>query len=107
MSTITMYKGIVKTEVVFNKEKSTGATYSGMNVLIMDGPAKGLVVLATRTTKTAQGVMKKLPELGQEVVLYHSILPSTKPGEKNQHFFEIGMGTLSATNADLDAIFVS
>lgn len=97
--------GIIKSEGSNVKAKSNGASYIYMNVLITSGPAKGLTVLATRTTITKDAVVKDIPALDAEVTLYHSVVPSTKAGEKNQHFFEISMGANTATNTDLDAIF--
>ena len=100
------YKAVILGGAIFTKQKSNGATYTCVNAEILDGPAKGMIILATRTTITKDGVIKALPNIGDSVVLYHTVVPSTKEGEKNQHFFEISTGTLSATNADLDAVFV-
>jgi hypothetical protein len=105
MSTKTSMTGIVKSNGSKVLAKSNGASYVLMNVLITSGPAKGLTVLATRTTITKDAVVKALPELNAEVTLYHSVVPSTKEGEKNQHFFEISTGADTANNVDLDAAF--
>ena len=105
MSTNKSMTGIVKSNGSKVLAKSNGATYVLMNVLITSGPAKGMTVLATRTTLTKDAVVKVIPELNAEVTLYHSVVPSTKEGEKNQHFFEISTGADTASNADLDAIF--
>lgn len=83
------FKGIVKSNGSDVLTKSTGAQYVLMNVEITEGPAKGLVVCATRTTVTAEGVIKSIPKVGEEVVLNHTVVPSTKEGEKNKHFFEV------------------
>lgn len=99
------YTGIVKSAGSKSMPKVNGATYVLMNVLITSGKATGLTVLSTRTTKTKDGIDKVLPEIGDEITLYHSVVPSTKAGEKNQHFFEISMGMDTASNADLDAAF--
>ena len=105
MSTKTSMTGIVKSTGSKVMAKSNGASYVLMNVLITSGPATGLTVLATRTTVTKDAVVKSLPELNAEVTLYHSVVPSTKEGEKNQHFFEISTGADTASNTELDAIF--
>lgn len=97
--------GIVKSAGSRVMAKANGASYVLMNVLITSGPAVGLTVLATRTTITKDAKVKDIPALNAEVTLYHSIVPSTKEGEKNQHFFEISTGADTASNADLDAIF--
>jgi len=97
--------GIVKSEGSKVLAKVNGAQYVLQNVLITSGPAKGLLVLATRTTLTKDAKTKTIPAVDTEVTLYHSVVPSTKAGEKNQHFFEISTGADTATNADLDAIF--
>jgi len=106
MSTKTSMTGVVKSTGSRVLAKSNGASYMLMNVEITSGPAKGLTVLATRTTITKEAVVKSVPEMDSVVTLYHSVVPSTKEGEKNQHFFEISTGADTATNADLDALFV-
>ena len=99
------FKGIVKSNGSDVLTKSTGAQYVLMNVEITEGPAKGLVVCATRTTVTAEKIVKSIPAMETEVTLYHTVVPSTKAGEKNQHFFEIGTGMQTANNTALDAVF--
>jgi hypothetical protein len=105
MSTKTSMTGIVRSTGSKVLAKSNGASYILMNVEITSGVAKGLTVLATRTTITKEAVVKSVPDMDTVVTLYHSVVPSTKEGEKNQHFFEISTGADTATNADLDAIF--
>lgn len=105
MSTNNSMTGIIKSNGSKVLAKANGASYVLMNVLITSGPAKGLTVLGTRTTVTKDAVVKSLPELNAEVTLYHSVVPSTKEGEKNQHFFEISTGADTANNADLDNAF--
>lgn len=97
--------GIIKSNGSKVLAKANGASYVLMNVLVTSGPAKGLTVLATRTTITKEAVVKSVPELNAEVTLYHSVVPSTKEGEKNQHFFEISTGSDTANNVDLDTAF--
>ena len=104
-TTKTSMTGIVKSNGSKVLAKANGASYVLMNVLITSGPAKGLTVLATRTTITKEAVVKSVPELNAEVTLYHTVVPSTKEGEKNQHFFEISTGSDTASNADLDTAF--
>ena len=105
MSTKTSMTGIIKSNGSKVLAKANGASYVLMNVLVTSGPAKGLTVLATRTTITKEAVVKSVPELNAEVTLYHSVVPSTKEGEKNQHFFEISTGSDTANNVDLDTAF--
>ena len=105
METTNTYKAIVKTNGSKTLAKSNGGTYVLQNVEIQEGPAKGVIVLASRTTLTKDGVIKSVPEIGTEIVVYHTIVPSTKEGEKNQHFFEIGSANDTADNTTLDAIF--
>jgi hypothetical protein len=108
MSTITAkasMTGIVRSTGSKVMSKSNSAEYILMNVEITSGKGVGLTVLATRTTLTAKGIAKAIPAMDSVVTLYHSVVPSTKEGEKNQHFFEISTGADTATNADLDAIF--
>jgi len=105
MSTKTSMTGIIKSNGSKVLAKANGASYVLMNVLVTSGPAKGLTVLGTRTTITKDAVVKSVPELNAEVTLYHSVVPSTKEGEKNQHFFEISTGSDTANNVDLDSAF--
>jgi hypothetical protein len=105
MSTKTSMTGIIKSTGSKVLAKSNGAQYVLQNVLITSGPATGLTVLATRTTLTKDAKTKEIPALDTEVTLYHSVVPSTKEGEKNQHFFEISIGADTASNTDLDNIF--
>jgi archaellum component FlaG (FlaF/FlaG flagellin family) len=98
-------KAIVKSAGSKVMAKSNGAQYVLINAEITEGPAKGLIVLATRTTLTKDAVIKEIPAINAEVVLYHTVVPSTKEGEKNQHFFEIGLGGETANNTELDKVF--
>ena len=104
-TTKTSMTGVIKSAPSKVMTKSNGATYVLINVLITSGKAIGLTVLATRTTMTKDAVIKSVPQIDDNVTLYHSVVPSTKEGEKNQHFFEISTGSDTATNAELDAIF--
>lgn len=106
MSTRNSMTGIVKSTGSKVLAKSNGASYILMNVEITSGKATGLTVLATRTTITKEAVVKSVPAVDTEVTLYHSVVPSTREGEKNQHFFEISTGADTASNTELDAIFV-
>ncbi len=105
MSTNNSMTGIVRSAGSKVLAKANGASYVLMNVEITSGPAKGLTVLATRTTITKDAVVKSVPEVDAVVTLYHTVVPSTKPGEKNQHFFEISTGADTANNTDLDNAF--
>ena len=96
---------IVKSVGSRTLDKKNGAQYVLQNCLITDGPAKGMLVLATRTTLTKDKVAKEVPALGAEVTLFHSTVVSTVAGQKNQHFFEISIGGDTASNADLDTAF--
>jgi len=101
----TAYKAIIKSAPSKILPKANGAQYVLMSAEITEGPAKGVVVTATRTVLTKDSVTKETPDLNQEVTLYHSIIPSTKEGEKNAHFFEISLGNETASNNELDKVF--
>lgn len=105
MSTKTSMTGIVRSTGSKVLAKANGASYVLMSVEITSGKGTGLTVLATRTTITKEAVVKSVPAVDTVVTLYHSVVPSTKEGEKNQHFFEISTGADTATNADLDDAF--
>lgn len=97
--------GIIKSNGSKVLAKANKGQYVLQDVLITSGPATGIIVLATRTVLTKEGVVKDIPKVGTEVTLYHSVVPSTKEGEKNQHFFEISIGNDVASNSELDNLF--
>ncbi len=78
--------------------KANGAIYVLMNCQILEGPAKGLIVAGTRTIVNAEGEDKEIPSMGDEVILYRSVLPSTKEEGKYVNFFEISLGNITASN---------
>ena len=88
------------------KTKSNGKSYqlatATINV-IKDGKniEKDVIVQYTLSDE------KAFLEVGQKVNLYHTVVPSTKPGEVNQHFFEVSRGVSAATNAELDELLGS
>lgn len=86
------------------KEKSNGKSYQLANATI-NVNGKNIDVLAQYTLSDEKGNLKEPLEVGQSVYLYHTVVPSTKPGEKNQHFFEVSRG--AATNAELDELLGS
>ena len=92
------------------KTKATGKQYvlatATINV-IKDGVNIEKDVLAQYTLENEKGEAKPGLEIGQKVNLYHTIVPSTREGEKNQHFFEISRGVSVATNAELDELLGS
>ena len=93
------------------KTKSNGKPYqlanATINVTNKDGVNIEKDVLAQYTLVNEKGEDKEPLEVGQKVNLYHTIVPSTKEGEKNQHFFEVSRGVSAATNAELDELLGS
>lgn len=85
--------------------KSNKGQYVLLDCLITSGKATGMLVTGTRTVLTKDAEVKEIPEIGTEITLYHTVLPSTKEGEKNVHFFEISLRGDTASNAELDDIF--
>lgn len=83
---------------------ANGAKYVLLNAEILDGPAKGSIVAATRTTVNAEGQEKEIPAVGTEVTLYHQALESSKEPGKYVHFFEVSTGTVQTSNDELTAL---
>lgn len=79
------------------KTKINGAVSVQMQVMFLDGPAKGKVVFATRTTKNAEGEEKSIPPVGAEVTIYHTQVPSNRPEDNGKlvNFFDIGTGAIT------------
>lgn len=97
-------KAVIKSAPSATMSKSNGSTYCLVSALVMDGPAKGLLVTATRTLSNKDGVAKKSVAINDEVTLYHSMLPSTT-GAGNAHFFEVSIGMETVANSVLDKLF--
>jgi hypothetical protein len=102
--TTTTFKAAVKSAPSKTMSKSNGSDYVLINVELLDGPAKGKIVAATRTIKNVDGKEKSVPAIGEEVTLYHQVLPSTQVPGKFVHFFEISTGMVSASNDELTAL---
>ena len=87
-------------------EKSNNSSeYVLINAEILEGPAKGKIVAATRTIKNAEGVTKSVPEIGTEVTLYHQALESSSEPGKFVHFFEVSTGQVQTSNDELTGLF--
>ena len=98
------YKAKIKSTPSKVMGKSNGSEYVLINAEILEGPAKGAIVAATRTTKNAEGQEKEIPAVGTEVTLYHTpVEKSDEPG-KYVHFFEISTGTPQTSNDELTAL---
>lgn len=85
------------------REKVNGAISVGLKVLLLDGPAKGVIVFANRTIKNRDGVEKSIPQMDEIVSVYHTQVPSTT-GDEPMNFFDIGTGN-AASNEMLNSIF--
>lgn len=84
------------------KTKSNGKSYQ-LAIATINVNGKNIDVLAQYTLSDEKAFL----EVGQKVNLYHTVVPSTKEGEKNQHFFEVSRGVSAATNAELDELLGS
>jgi len=84
------------------KTKSNGKSYQ-LATATINVNGKNIDVLAQYTLSDEKAFL----EVGQKVNLYHTVVPSTKAGEKNQHFFEVSRGVSAATNAELDELLGS
>lgn len=99
------FRATVKTVGTKELSKSNNAKYVLCNCELLEGKGKGLVVPVQRTTLTKEGVVKDLPEVGQEVSVFMEIVPSKEDPKKNVFFFEMSTGILGASQDELRAIF--
>jgi len=98
------FKAAVKSAPSKTMSKSNGSDYVLINVELLDGPAKGKIVAATRTIKNSDGKEKSVPAINDEVTVYHQVLPSSQVVGKFVHFFEISTGLISTDNDTLTAL---
>ncbi len=98
----TKFTAVVTGKASQEFSKSNGGAYVLQNCEIKDGPLAGLVVSGTRTIKNADGATKEPIEVGSEVVLYLSQIPSTQDPTKMKNFFEISTGA-SASDEEINA----
>lgn len=99
------FKAIVKTIGTSQLSKSNNSKYVLCNCELLEGKGKGMIVPVQRTVLTKDGQVKDLPELGQEVVAYHSTSPSREDENVAMHWFEMGLTPMSASQDELRAIF--
>lgn len=100
-----IYKAVVVGEPTKVMEKSNGAKSVLINVQLLDGPGKGVIVAGTRTILNAKGEEKSIPSKGEEISVYHTTVPRRDDPSKPMHFFEISTGITSASQDELTAIF--
>ena len=93
VSNSVFYKAVIAGTASSVKTKSNGVNFVYIKVTLLDGAAKGLTVLATRTVKNIKGEEKSIPVEGEEVIVYHTKLPSLKVEGEFAHFFEISTNT--------------
>ena len=129
------FKAVVKSAATLTRTKSfdggltQGGKYQLHNVEILEGPFKGKIVAGTRTLINKDGEAKTPVDKNQEVVVYHRVEPKIGALEEikaledigktvteeerkaiikkhgNKHFFEISTGEMSASDAELDALY--
>ncbi len=114
---------IIGTPSGVKSKKNGGGTFVTVAVQILEGPAKGMEVLANRTLNSvvvdAQGnaiphpttgqrqfKAKEMPALNAEITLTHTCIASTAPATLGQpfHFFEIGTGVTVVAQAVLTSV---
>ena len=100
------YNAQIKSVTAQLKEKSNGGKTQLVQAFIVDGPLKGLTVLAQRTVLNAQGVEKPAVAVGDEVTLHHTQQPSAVKAGTMQNFFEVSTG-MGATQDDINALMAS
>lgn len=98
------FKARIVSEPTAPREKQNKAISVGIQAEILEGPAKGHIVWGTRTIKNREGKEKSIPEIGDEVILHYSTMPSTKEPGKYQAFFEIATGAIVTDNDALVAM---
>lgn len=89
---MSQFKAVIKGKPskVMDKNNEAQGKYVLINCLITEGPAKDMEVTGTFTILNRDGEVKEVPSLGDEVMLHHTVLPSTTEPGKFRHFFEIG-----------------
>ena len=92
------FRAKVLTDASKELTKSNGATYVLHNVEILNGPAKGSKVAASRTLVNAKGEKKDAISKGEEVLVYAK-------KENGKWFFNISSNTPITSNEELDALF--
>lgn len=99
------YKAVVMSKPSKEMDKSNGAKYVLITCEILEGPAKGAKVAATRTILNGAGKDKDIPLEGEEVTLYHTYMESTTNEGEYVHFFEISTGIPQTDNNELSRLF--
>lgn len=98
METRLKFSATIKTinEELGSKKRGNG-TFSDVQIcraeITQEGPAKGMIVVATRTLENQKGEKHNPVEVGDEVILYHTALPDRSNPDKKMNFFEISTTT--------------
>ena len=102
----TPIKGVIVGNPSSVRQRSgTGTEFVYIQVQLTEGKASGCIVLGTRTTKNGKGETKDIPKVGEEVIAYHTKLPSRTVDGEVVHFFEISTSTGTITdNATLSEL---
>jgi hypothetical protein len=93
VSNSTTFKAVIAGVASSIRTKSNGVDFVYIKATLLDGAAKGMTVLATRTVKNIKGEEKSIPVEGEEIIVYHTKLPSLKIEGEFVHFFEISTNT--------------
>ena len=99
------FKAVIKSAPSKEMSKSNSGAYVLINCEIQEGPAKGHIVAGTRTIVNGKGEKKDIPEIGDEITLYHQYLESSVEEGKYVHFFEISTGLPQTSNEELSMLF--
>jgi hypothetical protein len=94
----TTFKAVIAGVASSIKTKSNGVDFVYIKATLLEGAAKGMTVLATRTVKNIKGEEKSIPVEGEEVIVYHTKLPSLKVEGEYVHFFEVSMSTVQVVD---------
>jgi hypothetical protein len=104
-SNSTIFKAVIAGVPSTVRTKSNGVEFVYIKATLLDGAAKGMTVLATRTVKNIKGEDKVIPVEGEEIIVYHTKLPSLKVEGEFAHFFEISTNTNQvADNSTLSSL---
>ena len=86
------------------RTKQNDVKFVYLQVQLTEGKASGCIVLGTRTVLNSKGESKNIPKVGDEVIAYHTKLPSREIEGEFVHFFEIAPDVAITDNATLSAL---
>lgn len=106
MATANKFEGKILSVSDEIRQKTNGKSYI-IGTAEINVKGKTLNVTFQYTLEDAKGESKEMLQIGQNVILYHSALPSTKEEGGTQHFFEVARGVVASSNAEISEVLGS